>query len=155
MRGGQRARRLLVSVRACVAIALLQITDAVSRAIVSPHEHVQNSGALVAIATTLYLRPDASHMQDYESTCGIVKWCRDAVRFAGSLPALVAGTSSSQAVPWYAKVDVVVSTNNVSFTRRECDEPSVLIVPIEEELMRLAVKYGALALHRSRLGYVT
>jgi len=105
---------------------------------------------LLAIATTLFVAPER-RLHDQEIMCGIVKWCRDAVRFAASLPLLVADArdgAPGATVPWYSHADVLVSTNDASAARRECDEPSVMIEAMDTELVDLAGTFAATSFDR-------
>jgi hypothetical protein len=108
-------------------------------------------GKLVAIASTLYLHQDTDPLYRaaaHENVCGVVKWCADTARFASQLSGLVRRAGGDPDA-WYANVDVVLSTNNVSFAREQCGQPSVLIERMTDDIVELANRFPLEAFNRT------
>jgi hypothetical protein len=105
-----------------------------------------NRRKLVAIATTVWVRTDEARGINHDDVCGIVKWCRDASRFASALPILVARAGGSEG--WDGRADVLVSTNDVRFSRSECPQPRIVHRQVEPSFMRLATEFAARAFDR-------
>jgi hypothetical protein len=94
----------------------------------------------------LYLHQER-RMSGIEQVCGIVKWCADTARFAAELPRLVQRVGG-ESNAWYSNVEVVVATNNVSFTRAQCAQPTVLIEQMSDEIVELATTFPFRAFDR-------
>ncbi|KAG8469090.1 hypothetical protein KFE25_007608 [Diacronema lutheri] len=101
--------------------------------------------ALVAIATTVWVRLGERGV-NHADVCGIVKWCRDAAHFSAALPILV--ERSGAGALWNGHADVVVSTNDVAFTRSECPQPRIIHSQIEPDFLNLTNWFAHTAFDR-------
>lgn len=101
---------------------------------------------IVAIATTVWLKPNSSRGVGHDDVCGIVKWCRDVSRFAAALPVLMQRDGVSAG--WDGRADVVVSTNDESFTRSECPQPRIIHSRIDPSFLELSDAFARTAYDR-------